>query len=342
MSSDLILPSRADAERKQERPRLKALDFTDLYMSSRGDVLIRGTDSSNGPLTDIGDDMISDLDDLRQIVLSKGQNNKEFFTDYDGVRYRVSRIRSQSDDWFTLRKSKTRIPRITQLSGFPVPLIRYLAQLGHHHGLIVLSGATGQGKTTTAYSLLQEYLFAFGDIAVTIEDPPEMMLDGPVGKFGRCFQLRLDDGEDFGTALHDAMRYTPRYIFLGELRKSYDASQALRAAISGHLVITTTHAGSVEETLDSLIKLTSGEENVEFARDLLASGLAGVVHQTLERRKGKRPHLHVKFLFPGNDVGTRSLIRDGATNQLSTQIEQQEARVKNGHLPQNLTLAAGR
>lgn len=333
MSTDLINRNGSDVDYAINPVRLSELDFTDLYISINGDVLVRGTDNAKGPLTAIPEGVIEDLDTLQLTVFERGQTKKEFFIDYDNVRYRVSRIRSQNGDWFTLRKSKTEIPRMKQLGGFAPPVIQYLARLGRHHGLIVLSGATGQGKTTTACSLLHEYLLAFGDIAVTIEDPPEMMLDGPHGNFGRCFQLRLEEGEDFGTALHDAMRHTPRYIFMGELRKSYDASQALRAAISGHLVITTIHAGSVEETLNSLIKLTSGEESVEFARDLLAGGLAGVINQTLIRARGQKPRLQIKYLFPGNDNGIRSLIRDGAVNQLSTQIEQQASRVMKGLSP---------
>jgi twitching motility protein PilT len=333
MAGDLITRNGREVSEAAAAVRLSELDFTDLYISVNGDVLVRGTDNAKGPLTEIPEGVIGDLDTLQLMVFERGQTKKEFFVDYDNVRYRVSRIRSQSADWFTLRKSKSEIPRMKQLGGFMPPVIQYLARLGRHHGLVVLSGATGQGKTTTAYSLLNEYLLAFGDIAVTIEDPPEMMLEGQVGNFGRCFQLRLEQGDDFGTALHDAMRHTPRYIFMGELRKSYDASQALRAAISGHLVITTIHAGSVEETLNSLIKLTSGEESVEFARDLLAGGLAGVIHQTLVRGNGQKPRLNIRFLFPGTDSGIRSLIRDGSVNQLSTQIEQQANRVMQGRPP---------
>jgi len=312
---------------------LRELEFTDLYISQTGDVLIRGLEDGDGPLEMVPPEVVRDLDQLQMTVFAHGQNKKEFFIDYDGVRYRVSRIRAQGTEWFTLRKSKAVIPRLGKLGGFPHPVIKYLAWLGKHHGLIVISGATGQGKTTTAYSLLREYLLAFGDIAVTIEDPPEMILEGPHGNFGRCFQLRLDQGEDFGSALHDALRHTPRYIFMGELRKSNDASQALRAAISGHLVITTIHAGSIEETINSLLKLTSGTESEGFARELLANGLAGVIHQQLVRSAKNARSLKVRYLFTGGEKGIRSLIRDGSTNQLGTFIEQQASRVLKGLEP---------
>jgi len=336
MSNELTYGSREVAEHSDDgerRVRLRDLEFTDLYFSHTGEVLVRGVNNADGPLTEVPPDAVVDLDGLQLSVFEKGQHRKEFFVDYDEVRYRVSRIRGQGGDWFTLRKSKSRIPRLKELGGFPPTVMQHLAWLGRHHGLLVISGATGQGKTTTACSLLREYLLAFGDIAVTIEDPPEMMLEGPHGNFGRCFQLRLE-GEDFGQALHDALRHTPRYIFMGELRKSYDASQALRAAISGHLVITTIHAGSIEETLNSLLKLTAGTESVDFARELLAEGLAGVVHQTLVRgMKGRKTGLRTQWLFPGADKGIRSLIRDGSISQLSTAIEQQASRVAKNQPP---------
>lgn len=317
--------------------RLRDLEFTDLYMSHTGQVLIRGVDDAEGPLTEVPDDVVVDIDRLQMAVFAEGQKNrKEFFLDFDEVRYRVSRIQSLDGDWFTLRKSKTRIPRLKELGGFPPPIMKHLAWLGGRSGLILLAGATGQGKTTTACTLLREYLLAFGDIAITIEDPPELMMNGPHGNFGRCFQLRLDENETFGSALVSAMRYTPRYIFLGELRKSSDASQALRAAISGHLVISTIHAGSIEEAINSMIKLTSaGEESVDFSRDLLANGLAGVIHQKLTKVKGggNRKRLQVKTLFFGEDNGIRSLVREGHVNQIGTFIEQQQSRVINGKTP---------
>jgi|HigsolmetaGSP11D_1036233.scaffolds.fasta_scaffold01221_7 Tfp pilus assembly protein, pilus retraction ATPase PilT len=315
----------------RQEVRLSDLEFTDLYISQQGEVLLRGAGDGKEPLVAVPPGVIVDLRGMVSEIFSKGQYQREFFIDWDRVRYRVSQIRAQGDTWYTLRRSKSVIPRLQDLGGFSAPVIRHLAWLGRHHGLIVVSGATGQGKTTTACALLRQYLVSFGDIAVTIEDPPEMILEGAHGNFGRCFQLRLE-GEDFGSALVAALRYTPRYIFMGELRKSNDASEALRAAISGHLVITTIHAGSIEETLNSLIKLTSSAVNHEFARELLADGLAGVIHQTLVRTtKGVR--LQVKTLFPGNDKGIRSLIRDGTINQLATHIDQQARRIAKGEPP---------
>ena len=327
-----------------ERPRLKDIDFTDLIMSANGTCLMRGSDGP-GPLVSIKEDFIEDINDLRIGAMDKGQRENEFFIDHDTVRYRISVINDLDGIWYAIRKSKSVIPPIHTL-GFKRSIVTYLAKLGQRSGLIIIAGATGNGKTTTAYSLINAYLHTFGNIAVTIEDPPEMMLNGPRGKFGHCFQLKLGSEETFGDALERSMRYTPKYILMGEIRRSHDASQALRAAISGHLVITTIHAGNVIEAINSLLTLTSaGESNVDFAREQLSNGLAGVIHQRLVDTRGangkRKKSLKTEMLFTGNDTGVRSKIGDGDTKQLSSDIVMQANMVKNDKEPVSLDKKSG-
>lgn len=321
--------------------RLADLEFTDLYIGEQdATVKIRGIQDAKGPLHRVPAGAIDDIDVVHRLVQEKVQKNeKEFFVDHDKVRYRVSVIHTVNGDWYTLRKSKSIIPRLRQLGGFNAQTVKHFgwlggrAKVGAKSGLIIIAGATGHGKTTTACSLLREYLLSYGDIAVTIEDPPEMLLDGQHGPFGQCFQVKLGPGETFGKALVSALRYTPKYIFLGELRKADDAGQALRAAISGHLVITTIHAGNVEEAIQSMLKLTaSGDESLDFAQTLLADGLAGVIHQQLLTKGGKK-RLKIEQLFMGNEKGLRNMIRDGHVNQISTAIEQQRARMRQNKPP---------
>jgi twitching motility protein PilT len=311
--------------------RLAGIDFTDLLMSANGSCFMRGVDApEGGPLVSIDNIHIDDLNDLRLDCIQRAQHENEFGVDHDGIRYRVSVISDMDGTWFAIRKSKAVIPPIKFL-GFKRPIITHLAKLAQRNGLLILAGATGQGKTTTAYTILNAYLHSYGDIAVTIEDPPEMILNGPRGKHGHCFQLKLAPNESFGDALERSMRYTPRYILMGEIRRAHDASQALRAAISGHLVLTTIHAGSVIEAINSILTLTSrADDNVAFAREQLANGLAGVIHQQLVSKVvdgEKRKVLKTEMLFLGNDQGIRSMIREGDTQQLSTPIKQQLARV---------------
>lgn len=343
MNNDLMNKENQELEENivVEQIKLKDLDFKDLYLSDNGEIIMHGSNDSEGPISSIPDEALNDLIAIRKQVLSTGQQKKttDFYIDYDDIRYRIAKLESTTGITYVLRKHLSQIPRIKSL-GFPAPILRYLAYLGKkpNKGLILFAGPTAQGKTTSACSLLQEYLLKFGDIAITIEDPPEMKLEGYHGNFGKCYQLVLEDS-DFGTALIKSLRYSPRYIFLGEIRKPKDASQALRAAISGHLVITTIHGGSVEEALQSLLKLTAGEESLDFARTLLADGLACVIHQTLEDIKIEnkiKKKLRLSYLFTGEDRNVRTMIREGNLHLLSTPLEQQKNLVIQGQMPVKL------
>ena len=323
-----------------EGVRLSQLNFTDLFINEAGRVRMGGAEDAEGPLVEVPENAISDIDTLRILVMQKGQNTKEFAIEFDGIRYRVTRIRTVKDVWYTLRRTKTKPPRLKEL-GIAMPVMRHLGWLGEepNKGLILLAGPTNQGKTTTASSLLIEYLIKFGGIAVTIEDPPELMLDGDHGRFGQCLQQALEKDQTFGSALVDAMRQTPRFIFVSEMRRPEDASEVLRTAISGHVVISTIHAGDPLEAIGSLIKLVSAHDGShEYAREQVATGLSAVIHQRLHtiRRPGEkvRRMLEIKSLFMGlPDSNERTLVREGKISQLQTNIEQQFARIKQGKDP---------
>ena len=125
------------------------------------------------------------------IGVSLKEVRREFFVDMDGVRYRVAKIDSVDGVWYALRRSKFPIPRLGEI-GINPRIIQYLGQIGRRHGLILFARATGNGKTTTACSLLQEYLLSYGDVAITIKDHLNSPLNGTHGDFGRCFQIKVE------------------------------------------------------------------------------------------------------------------------------------------------------
>jgi twitching motility protein PilT len=135
------------------------------------------------------------------------------------------------------------------------------------------------------------------------------------------------------------MRQTPRFIFVSEMRRPEDASEVLRTAISGHVVISTIHAGDPLEAIGSLVKLVSAHDGShEYAREQVATGLSAIIHQRLHtiRRPGEKVRrlLEIKTLFMGlADSNERTLVREGKISQLQTNIEQQLARVKQGRDP---------
>ncbi len=246
--------------------------------------------------------------------------------DFEGVRCRLSKQKmSDNTVWVCARRINTIIPDIDKL-GFMPTISDHMKGLGKRDGLILVSGATGHGKTTTAVALLAYYLRAYGGTAVTIEDPVEYMLKGRHGDSGQCFQVEVHQEEDWAVCLKRALRWAPRYIYVGEIRTPKAAEQLLRAATTGHLVITTVHAGAAEEALMGLIFLAE-QAMGPGVQNILAAGLTGVIYQTM-RDTGP----WIKYLFtepdsPGDPI--RSLIRENKIGMISTYIDRIAARLAN-------------
>lgn len=324
----------ADRQPPAQQMRLQQLDFSDLYFSELGEAFIRGIADASGPLVAVPDIFVADMQKLHRRVCEQGQSENEFRLDYDEVPYRCSKIVSVKEIWYALRRPKTPIPRLSELR-LPVQAVQHLGWLGNRSGLILISGATGSGKTTTACTLLQEYLRNFGNVAVTVEDPPELPLEGEYPPHGRCFQLKVTNG-DFGTQMRKTMRYMPKYILLGEVRDPEAASQALEAAINGHLVITTVHAGSVIEAVQRILQIAAKAGDLELARSIMSEGLAAVIFQKLRRTRapdGTRVSIQPQFLFTGFEAKVRTKIRDGKFETLKDDIEQQSNRMALGQPP---------
>jgi len=328
----------AHADAEDDLPlSLRDLDFTDLYISESGHAYMQGLIDVKDPIYEIPDGAIADLDRVHLLVCRLGQNADEFTIDHDEVRYRVSKIDDEANPTYALRRAIHPIPRLRSF-GINPQVHRALGHAGKRDakGLILLTGATGQGKTTLACSLLQEYLIAYGGVAIAIEDPPELLMSGRHGQFGHCYQVPVRDG-DFATPLKKAMRQKPRFIFLGEIRDAKSAADALQACVSGHVVIATTHAGSIEEAITRLMKLVSAEMDQDLARDLLAASLSVVTHQEMVRAQAAdgrvERRLKLRSLFFGTDSGLRAKVREGKVHHMGTDIEAQALRVANQESP---------
>ena len=158
---------------------------------------------------------------------------------------------------------------------------KIIKMLNFPNGIILVTGATGTGKSTTLYSFLQK-LNVEGSNLITVEDPVEMDIKGV-----NQVQVNSDIGLDFATVLRSILRQDPNVIMIGEIRDSETAQIAVRASITGHLVLSTIHTNNSLNTIERLLDM-----NVE--RYLLASALTGIVSQKLARMlcnscKGKRP-----------------------------------------------------
>ena len=163
----------------------------------------------------------------------------------------------------------------------PKNLIKIKKMVEVPNGIILITGATGTGKSTTVYTMLQHLNKEETNI-ITVEDPIEMNIEGI-----NQVQVNSEIGLTFGRVLRSILRQDPNIILIGEIRDSETAQIAVRASITGHLVFSTVHTNNSLSTIERLLDM-----NVE--RYLLSSALTGIVSQKLARRlcpncRKKRP-----------------------------------------------------
>jgi len=306
---------------------LAELNFVDLYVSLHADIPGYYQIARPGTFIMLPHDLPVEYDEdvaqLRALLEESLADAQETGLTYDGMRLRASKIRTtRGETWAALRRIADHPPTMEQL-GFIKSVADTLNALGKREGLVLICGGTGKGKTTTAASLLYQYLVRFGGVALTIEDPVEFLLDGRHGDNGLCYQIEVKKEEDWAEYLKRGLRWHPRYIMVGELRTPEAANQLLRAANSGHLVITTMHSGSLEEGLEGLLHL--GEQAIgEHAPTLLASGLTAVLYQNFLSHSIEGRLYVTEQGNLGDPV--RALIRERRIGQATTFVDQQMAR----------------
>ena len=167
---------------------------------------------------------------------------------------------------------------------------KVLQMISIPNGIILVTGATGSGKSTTVYSVLQRLNREYTNI-ITVEDPIEMDIEGI-----NQVQVNSEIGLTFASALRSILRQDPNVIMIGEIRDNETAKIAVRASITGHIVLSTIHTNNSLNTIERLL-------DMEVERYLLASSLEGIISQKLARRlcphcKKKRPTTHYeKELF---------------------------------------------
>jgi len=138
------------------------------------------------------------------------------------------------------------------------------------NGIILVTGATGSGKSTTTYSMLQALNKEETNI-ITVEDPIEMNIEGI-----NQVQVNSDIGLTFAAVLRSILRQDPNIILIGEIRDSETAQIAVRASITGHLVLSTIHTNDSLSTIERLL-------DMDVERYLLSSALTGIISQKLVR-----------------------------------------------------------
>lgn len=308
---------------------LNDLPFIDLYvrLDKPDQALFRSKDKGKGGANQlVPPEFQVVIDRFTAELNSSMHEHSDGAIDFEGVRCRLSRQKMADETvWVCARRINTVIPNIDQL-GMAPHLVNHMKTLGYRDGLVLVSGATGAGKTTTAVALLAHFMKTYGGTAVTIEDPAEYVLKGRHGNDAHCFQIEVQNDEDWAVCLKRSLRWSPRYIYVGEIRTPKAAEQLLRAATTGHLVITTVHASTLEESLLG-IQFLAEQAMGPGVLNILASGLTGVIHQTM-RESG----VWLKYIFTDPDAAAdpiRALIRDNKIGGLSTYIDRTAAKLAN-------------
>ena len=233
----------------------------------------------------------------------------DFAYDVPGLsRFRVNLFQQRGSYGAVMRA----IPHdIRPLSELGVPLqIEQFAYLPR--GLVLVTGPTGSGKTTTLASLLDVANRTRRDHIVTIEDPIEFL-----HQHKRCIVNQREVGIDtggFATALKHVLRQDPDIILVGELRDLETVSTAITAAETGHLVLATLHTQSAAQTVDRVIDIFPPHQQQEV-RAQLATTLQGVVTQSLVKRTdGQGRTIVCEVMFA--TAAIRNLIREGKNFQI--------------------------
>ena len=318
--------SPVNAQIKQHQAPLSDLNFMDVYIRLDGPAIphyregvVKG--HMNQGDADVPEEFYHDIENLTDYLRQEFKGIEKGIS-YGGMRLRAAKLKTASGEtWAALRRIPALPPSLSKL-GQNEKFVPFLHELGRRSGLVLLCGATGQGKTTTASAMLMDYLETYGGVAFTIEDPVEYQMEGRRGTSGYCYQSEITDDSEWGLMLKRSLRWHPRYIFVGEIRTPDAANQLLRAATSGHTVITTMHSGSMEEALEGLLQLAE-QDLGSRAPLLLAAGLTAVIHQSFGPLGLNTSFMMTEADNPGSPI--RALIRDKRIGQSRTFADQQMA-----------------
>ena len=300
--------------------RLIELGGSDMHLKIASPAMAR----VDGVLTPMEERLLteSDLETVLTVVTERTPAKREHFytageldTAYmaEGLgRFRVNGYRQRGAISFAFRFIPKEIPSFAKL-GLPDGVA---ALAGEHRGLVLVTGATGSGKSTTLAAIINAINRGRQQHIVTIEDPIEFVHDD-WGCIVNQREVGLDT-ESYMEALRRVLRQDPDVILIGELRDEESAKAALQAAESGHFVLSTMHTIDAAETLGRLVEFFPPGKQ-EMTRQILAGVLRGVVSQRLLPKKSGGRVAAVEVMV--NTARIADLIRDGETDKITEAIE---------------------
>jgi len=227
-------------------------------------------------------------------------------------RFRANYYRTLGDIAAAFRIIPTDIPSLDDLSSPEI----YKQLIKREKGLILVTGPTGSGKSTTLSAMLNEINETEHKHIVTIEDPVEFIHQNKKSVFSHRETGR--DTKSFSMALKYAMRQDPDIILIGEMRDKETIEAALTAAETGHLVFGTLHTNSAPGTINRIIDVFSGEEQSQI-RTMISTSLVAVVSQVLLPKNGGGRVAVPEILVTNHAIA--NLIREDKVHQIYSQMQ---------------------
>lgn len=246
-------------------------------------------------------------DDRWETFLTEREMDLNFQLD-DACRFRINVFHQQNYISLAIRMIPTKIPTLEQLNMPPV--IEKL--LVKPQGLILVTGPTGSGKSTTLAAMIDYINGRFAKHIITLEDPIEY-----VHEHKRSIINQREVGKDtknFASGLRAALRQDPDVILVGEMRDLETIATAVTAAETGHLVLATLHTVSAAQTIDRIIDVFPPHQQGQI-RLQLASVLQGVISQRLLPKRGLDGRIAATEILV-NYPSVANLIRNGKTHQI--------------------------
>ena len=260
------------------------------------------------------DQLLSELLSDEKIQKYKDSGDVDTSIGLDGLsRIRINAYIANNKRCLTLRILPDNLPRWNDL-GLPQPLIDLTTK---HRGLVLCTGPTGSGKSTTLAAFINCILETQKRHILTIEDPIEFEFTHSKNSIIHQREVKRDT-ESFASALRAALREDPDVIYIGEMRDLETIQLAITAAETGHLVLGTLHTSSAAKTVERIVDVFPGDQQ-EQARLQVSTSLVGIMSQTLCKNTAGKRSLAYELLI--NTPAIANLIREKKIGQIYSQLQ---------------------
>jgi twitching motility protein PilT len=255
--------------------------------------------------------------DKVEALEKRGSTDLAYAMPDKSARFRVNIFHSRERYAMVMRRIVTQIPRFTDLN-LP-PQVEKLAEI--HRGMVVVSGTTGSGKSTSLASIIGTINRNRAERIITVEDPVEYQHENAKSLIS---QVEVgQDSESYEYALRAMMRQDPDILLIGEIRDSFSLTTALRAADTGHLVFTTVHATNAPMTVERMVSLFHPDQK-ELQQTQLGLNLVAVLCQRLAKRRDGQGRIPVVEIMMATPL-VRKYILEGEFEKLKSCVGNRES-----------------